>query len=239
MDKIEVVDIKKYLKNSKFIGVGTTAICFLMPNGKVAKIFYDMPGSSDFYIDRFEKMSSYGNDTFITPQELLIKDGKLIGYTYPYIDAKTLKFTSPFVKIDDFLSNYETYLKDAKSFSESLFVPSDLHGGNILYDHGKCFIIDLDRGRTYNDPNLVYKMNAKRFMTSYMNKIFKANLDQLINFYNFYLQRDYVNTNWTNMNEVSNFFDYLYQCVGKSSPTIHDIRVKHLAYKEIDEYHKY
>lgn len=232
MNKIEVINLRKYLKNSKFIGVGTTAICFLMPNGMVSKIFYNIPGDGDFFIDRFEKLYSYGNDTFITPKELLIKDERLIGYTYKYVDAKTLKFTSSFTKIDEFLTNYEYFLKDAKDFSESLFVLSDLHGGNVLYNNGKCFIIDLDRGRFYDEKDYAYKMNAKKFITSYMNKIFNANLDQTIQFSNFYLQSDYLNTDWTDINQVSNFFDYLYQCIGKNSPSIHDARRKCLVHKE-------
>lgn len=238
MNKTEVTDVKKYLKKSRFIGVGTTAVCFLMPDGKVAKIFYNMPGKSDLYIDRFEKLSNYGNDTFITPQELLIKNEKLIGYTYPYINAKTLRFTSPFVKIDDFLSNYENFLIDCRNFSKSNFELSDLHTGNILYSNGKCFLIDLDRGWFNNYSGYAYSMNTRRFINEYMNKIFKSNSDYTINFYNYYLNDKYHKINWTNMDEVSNFFDYLYQCVGKSSPTIHDVRKKHLVYKEYDEYHR-
>lgn len=240
MKTIEIDNKKMYLKHSKLIGIGTTAVCYLKEDGNVSKFYYNMPGNGEYFRKKFNKLSEYINESFITPQELLVdKNNNLLGYNYPYVEGKSLLFTSPFVKLDDYLKHYEEFLDECKEFSLSGYVPSDLHGGNIIYKDGKCRIIDLDRGVFYGDLEYCYKMNAKKFANSYLNKIFRVKLDEIINFYNYYLQEDYQNTDWTDIDSVANFYDYLYQCSNKENPSIHNVRVKHLAYKEINEYRRY
>lgn len=240
MDKIEVTNKKEYLKKSKIIGIGSTAICYLDNDGIVNKFYYDMPGKDDNFQKKFNKLYQYGNETFITPQKLLVdENNNLLGYTYPYVEGKTLSFTSPFVKLEEFLDHYEEFLDDCTQFSDSGYVPSDLHGGNIIYKDGKCKIIDLDRGAFYSDLDYCYRMTARKFATGYLNKIFRAKLNETINFYNHYLQEDYQNTDWTDVYSVANLFDFICQCSKKDNPSIHDVRVKHLAYKQINEYYRY
>lgn len=240
MNEIEVSDKKKYLKKSKIIGIGTTAICYLKNDGTVSKIYYDMPGKKDYLQKRFNVLSEYSNATFIVPKELLVdSNNDLIGYNYTYVEGKSLLFTSPFVKLEDFLNNYEDFLEDCRQFSNSGYVLSDLHGGNIIYKDGKCKIIDLDRGVFYSDLEYCYRINTKKFAASYLNKIFKAKLDDIIVFYNHYLQEEYQNTDWTDIDSVANLFDFISQCSKKDNPSIHNVRAKHLAYKKINEYYRY
>ncbi|MBQ9024098.1 MAG: hypothetical protein IJ105_02620 [Bacilli bacterium] len=151
MKKTAIMSLIPYLKGSYPIGVGTTAICFLMKNGNVLKVFLNTYNKNvlfnyyDNIIEHFERINTLKNDTYIVPEELLIKDGKCIAYIYKYEASKTLKSIRLKTRIDCLIDSYDKLLEDTKKISYKKFDIIDLHDRNILF--GPFFkIIDLDQG---------------------------------------------------------------------------------------------
>ena len=83
MKDIVIKSTFPYLKGSKYIGKGKTAYCFLMKDNRVLKLFYNSPETKNMFeyfrnpVEHFYELEKAGNDTFVAPKELLIKDGKL------------------------------------------------------------------------------------------------------------------------------------------------------------------
>lgn len=148
--KVTNIDsIIPYLKGSRFIGVGCTAMCFLMKNGKVIKLYIETYDKKDLFnyvknpIEHFSKISDLKNDTYMVPEELLVKDGKLVGYLYDYVNGKTLRRYN--YNLQSLINSYDKLMDDTYSISEKGFDLHDMHDKNILLDD-RFKIIDLDQG---------------------------------------------------------------------------------------------
>ena len=242
----EVDNLEKYLKKSKFIGIGTTAKCYLMPDGNVIKIFRNTYNkrylfSRNNIFNHFVKLCELDNDSFRAPHELLIKNDEIIGYIYPYVEASTFLFLSKNTKIKDILKNYKKLLIDTKEISDKNFKLFDTTNRNILFND-YIYVIDIDKGsfldeeeRKYLD---LYKINISKIIDTFLRKVFGINNTDIYNFYNFYLMDEFRNINWLDENSVFTFFDILCEFIDNSNPTINQIRRKMLVSKEYNTYSK-
>ena len=96
MDIIETNNYKELLRNSTYIGRGTTAYCFLLKNGMVLKLFKKSYMINSLFSEqkikeRLEDIHDIQNDSFIGPDILVMNKDKVIGYLYPYIMQRHLK----------------------------------------------------------------------------------------------------------------------------------------------------
>jgi len=200
MKKTAITNIYPYLKGSYPIGMGTTSICYLMKDKRVLKVFLNTSGTYYLFtkfqnlIDHLEKVNSLKNNTYVVPEELLIKDGKLVAYIYDYVDSRTFKHIRLNTKIDTLLYGYDKLYEDTVDISNKGFCLYDLNDKNILFN-GFYHIIDLDKG-TFEGlmtKENILKTNMKAINNTLINSLFRVNDDELINFYNDDLKKSYTN----------------------------------------------
>jgi hypothetical protein len=193
--KITNVDnLSKYLYGSIPIGKGTTAISFLMPNGKVLKIYYKNELKTSI-ISKREIFDKINNDSYIVPEELLIKDNKCIAQIYRYVKANTLHNIKSNFKVSDILKAYKKLIIDTKHISDNLFTLIDLHDKNILFDNS-FYVIDLDRGFISDslNKNQVFNLNMRKINEVILNSLFKVKDDYIIEFKDSDTQNLYANS---------------------------------------------
>ena len=182
--------IYKYLLKSIPIGIRTSAVCFLMPNQKILKIYYSpyykkVLSQKEDIISYFQLLSDISNDTYIGPEEVIIINNECFGYIYPYIKGKTLHSIKNVITPKDILNKYPKLEEDTKKISEHLFLLSDLHDRNIILNH-IINVIDLDRGNIKQDfsVNDIYNCNLADINKTFIYSLFNTNFDQILEFYN-------------------------------------------------------
>ena len=242
----EITSLDEYLNNSKFIGIGTTAICYLMQDGNVIKVFRDTFNTRLLFerkdiFDHFVKLCDLGNESYIAPRELLVKDRKVIAYTYPYVKAKTLLFLSKKTKVRDTLRNYNRLINDTKEISNMNYKLYDTTNRNILFND-RFNIIDIDRGKFLNNNESkcydLKKYNIRQIVDTYMRKLFGINNIDFYNFYNYYLDEQFRNVDWLDEKSVYDFFEELFSYINNPNPTIKEVRKHMLIRKEFNIYYK-
>lgn len=193
MEITQIQSLHDYLKGSKIIGMGTSAICFLMPNGKVLKIYYEK-AFRKYIAANMHMFSDIGNDTFIAPELLLFKDELCLAQIYQYTPGKTFKNIDKYT-IKDILIGYKKLFEDTKKISEKSFVLCDIHDRNILFN-GEFKIIDLDRG--YIDKSLkndyIANSNIKKINDVILHSLLNVSPNKIIEFDNVDIQNIYSKT---------------------------------------------
>lgn len=194
MEITEIQNLYSYLKYSRIIGMGTSAICFLMPNGKVLKVYYER-AFKRYIAANMDMFSDIGNDSFIAPSELLFKNGLCLAQIYKYIPGKTFNNINSNYTIKDILIGYKKLIEDTRKISEKSFVLCDIHDRNILFN-GEFKIIDLDRGyidRSYSCDAILIS-NMKKINEVILHSLFNVSLNKIIEFENFDIQNIYNKT---------------------------------------------
>lgn len=190
----EIKNLSKYLIGSIPIGIGTSAICFLMPNEKVLKIYYSS-SLKNYITSNIEMFYKIGNETYIAPEELLLKDGLCIAQIYEYIPSTTLHNISCDYKMNDIINAYEKLIIDTKKISEKSFVLRDLHDKNILFN-GEFNIIDLDRGYVAENraSENIFRSNMELVNQTILYSLLKVKSYEILEFNNPMLQEIYCKT---------------------------------------------
>lgn len=231
----EVNNIYKYLIGAVPIGFGTTAVCFLMRNNKVLKLYYSI-SLKNIMMSKLEILDEIGNDSYVTPEEVLIKDNLCIGQIYPYIHAKTLNKINNNT-ISELLLNYDKLKKDTKYISDRQFLLGDLHRKNMLFN-GFYYVIDLDKGYTEEryKEDTIYSLNMRKINETILYSIFGIKSDRVIDFLNEDIRKSYSNS-------LSNLDDFpkLLELLSNYSDS-EDVKVisKKISYStSINTYYKY
>ena len=159
MKIVNVDNIASVLNCSIPVGMGTSAICFLRSDGNIVKLYLNtyLKRQMFRYFDmekQLKLLNKISNDTFIGPQEILVKNDEVIGYIYPYVKGKRIDRLSNKLTKEDILCSYQKLFDDTKRLEEYKIRLNDLHERNILFDN-MYHVIDLDKC-TIND-------NAHRF----------------------------------------------------------------------------
>lgn len=153
MESVKLSDIKHKINYYHPIGMGSSAICFMMKDGMVYKHYFNN-SQARFLIDnksidfrkRMEILSTLDNDTFYAPLTLVLKDDDLIdGYIMRKASGKTINKMNKNLLVKDVLEDLKVLIDEVYSISDKQIRLGDLHDHNILYD-GKFRIIDLDKG---------------------------------------------------------------------------------------------
>lgn len=152
-----------YLKRLFFLGIGSQGICYLDKKNKVVyKIFHGYFDDEDegYTADDILKFSGIRNNTFIWPSDVVYANGRIIGYTMPYVSSVNLCDT-------DLLSTNLNLLEKAidKSYCDIEILTKNnvcLYDVmyNILYSNGKINVID---SMEYNFGNASLKENMAAF----------------------------------------------------------------------------
>lgn len=152
-----------YLKRLFFLGMGSQGICYLDKKNKIVyKIFHGYFDDEDegYTADDILKFSGIRNNTFIWPSDVVYANGRIIGYTMPYVSSVNLCNT-------DLLSTNLNLLEKAidKSYCDIEMLTKNnvcLYDVmyNILYSNGKINVID---SMEYNFGNASLKENMAAF----------------------------------------------------------------------------
>lgn len=152
-----------YLKRLFFLGMGSQGICYLDKKNKIVyKIFHGYFDDEDegYTADDILKFSGIRNNTFIWPNDVVYANGRIIGYTMPYVSSVNLCNT-------DLLSTNLNLLEKAidKSYCDIEILTKNnvcLYDVmyNILYSNGKINVID---SMEYNFGNASLKENMVAF----------------------------------------------------------------------------
>lgn len=152
-----------YLKRLFFLGMGSQGICYLDKKNKIVyKIFHGYFDDEDegYTVDDILKFSGIKNNTFIWPSDVVYANGRIIGYTMPYVSSVNLCNT-------DLLSTNLNLLEKAidKSYCDIEILTKNnvcLYDVmyNILYSNGKINVID---SMEYNFGNASLKENMAAF----------------------------------------------------------------------------
>ena len=152
-----------YLKRLFFLGMGSQGMCYLDKKNKIVyKIFHGYFDDEDegYTVDDILKFSGIRNNTFIWPNDVVYANGRIIGYTMPYVASVNLCNT-------DLLSTNLNLLEKAidKSYCDIEILTKNnvcLYDVmyNILYSNGKINVID---SMEYNFGNASLKENMAAF----------------------------------------------------------------------------
>lgn len=152
-----------YLKRLFFLGMGSQGMCYLDKKNKIVyKIFHGYFDDEDegYTVDDILKFSGIRNNTFIWPSDVVYANGRIIGYTMPYVSSVNLCNT-------DLLSTNLNLLEKAidKSYCDIEILTKNnvcLYDVmyNILYSNGKINVID---SMEYNFGNASLKENMAAF----------------------------------------------------------------------------
>ena len=191
MKKTAIMSILPYLKDSKIIGMGSTSICFLIKGNNVLKLFMDTNNKKKLFdskediIAHFDRLSEVNNDTYLAPDELLIKDNQCIAYIYRYKNAHSFKNLKGSTKLDRIVQAYGKLVEDTHKISEKKLVLNDMHDKNMLFSY-MFYIIDLDYGYFVDskNPDDLTNFNLIKMNDVIIHSLFKQNYNKVIEFYN-------------------------------------------------------
>ena len=236
MRVVNVRTLDEYKKGS-YIGRGHMAECYLI-NGRVYKIYTRLDRIKKIFktrdmIEFFDYISEYGNDTVITPDELYVKDGEVLGYSYPYVEGITLSKLNSHIKLDDYRRNYDKLLEGLASFSESKYRILDMHNQNVLFDGNYFHIIDIDNGtfpKINNEEEQIrsaFIENCFNIHLLIFNTIFKASQNQLVTFnHDQELQYVWEKSSSYDIDSIQLLFNELEERTNEKNPTLGKIRHK-------------
>ena len=243
MRVVEINNIRDYIKDSIFIGKGTTAYCYLRPNNDVVKIYRNNSYTKELFsrvdmLQRLTDIDGIQNDTYVGPETILIKDGIVVGYVFPYVDAKTLHTVSLRTTLFDLFNNIDTLIDDTKDISDKGFRLYDVHNKNILFD-GNYYVIDLDKGKLVEDSSNIFKYNMSSIRSTILGQIFNSKPWEIIKFKDEELQEFDGRNSWTSDENIYEYFRMLANKSGEANPSIKQLRRKIDYKKYFNEYYKY
>lgn len=233
---MEYIDLKtaKREKTSFFpFGVGTTANCYHMKNGKVLKLYKESSRKQYmFYLfdgmkEHLEELARVSNTSFVGPRQIIMKGEKCVGYTYFYRPACTLDKLSRDIRLDKLLDHYDILKDDTAKISETHFSLKDLHTANMLYDD--CFaIIDLDMG-TFDDKDIkdVFEHNMTEINDTIIYGIFGLEPYLKLTFKDDDLQKLYRECTLSDYRKIGQFLKEM-STYRKKLETIGDVQTKGL-----------
>lgn len=137
--------LKIYLNSLEFIGQGSQGICYLdKTNNTVIKIFHEFfeEGITSYKKEDILKFSNIKNKTFIWATDVIMLNDIVIGYTMPYISARSLWEINPLLlNLDTLTKGIKNTLQDFEILSKNNIVIYDIMY-NILYKNGIFKVID-------------------------------------------------------------------------------------------------
>lgn len=137
--------LKIYLNSLEFLGQGSQGVCYLdKTNNTVIKIFHEFfeEGITSYKKEDILKFSNVKNKTFIWGTDVIMLNDIVIGYTMPYISARSLWEINPLLlNLDTLTKGIKNTLQDFEILTKNNIVIYDIMY-NILYKNGIFKVID-------------------------------------------------------------------------------------------------
>lgn len=217
------------------VGYGSTACCFRMSDGRIAKLYLNTENTDHLFRsyknmeEHMQLLHEVSNDSFIGPEELIIKDNKVIGYIYPYLEGTTLAHINKNTKLSTLYNAYCKLIEDTLDISSKSFKLIDVHKRNIIFDGSNYKVIDLDKGKSKinekNGTNTAEVANICQIKTTVINSLFKGDFDDILVFSDFELEKIHSKM-WKKEEDIYDFYRLLQSRCDSSDPTLKEIRKK-------------
>lgn len=182
MEIVNEKGLKDFFKNFKFIGAGNEAICFLLPNNQVFKLYYDKFIAKKTF-NNLKDLIAIKNDTYIFPTDLLVYKNQPIGSLSTYIKGYKLNKMSKSSKPIDFLMYYEELVINTKMISDLSILLGDVKPDNIKFDSGFKFIdTSMCKVSLNYTKEELFRKNMANMNKSIIYAIFKVRIDEILSF---------------------------------------------------------
>ncbi len=255
MEATDIKNLKVNFGKLKILGIGTLGICFLLPEGKVLKLFFNKHGIANLktnhpdLITHFNDINSIGNETYMVPEKLLMRNGEVIGYIASYGLGRQLIHFRQGTKVNDLIEAYKPLINDTKEISSKKFTLHDVHARNILYDENlkRFCCIDLDKGNKDDEclsDEKVTQLNMRAINKCIICSLFGYNiLYKNVEFYNYDLKKLHDQATLRDYMAIYDFFECLFKEIDNQDPTIgtlhHEKRRILSVYTVEDYYNRY
>lgn len=144
MDFKTETHLRIYLNSLEFLGQGSQGICYLdKTNNTVIKIFHDFleDGTTTYKKEDVVKFSNVKNKTFIWASNVIMLNDTIVGYTMPYVSARSLWEINPLMlNLDTLIKGIKNALIDFETLSKNNIAVCIMY--NILYKNGIFKVID-------------------------------------------------------------------------------------------------
>ena len=233
MKRIEITYLDKEIANSYCIGSGVEARCYKTVDNKVFKLYRDNKTirkitEKTLFNSDCDNFADLANFSIHTPEMLLTKNDMIVGYTYPYIDGRTLANLNDKLTLLDYFKNYKRLLLDISKISNKGFYIRGIHNNNIILDYNNYYhIIDLDEGCFMMSAcfDLLNNSNCHHVSRSVINSLFNKDGFEEIAFSDDKLSSLYEKAYYGDIDNVNNLVDYIrFECCGEANPKIASVR---------------
>lgn len=234
MEELDVKNLKINWFKLKILGIGNLGICFLTPEGKVLKLFFNKGRIKElerYHQDlfaHFAEINSIGNETYMVPETLLIKNNKIVGYIANYGKGHQIAHLSPDTSISKIIKAYKPLIRDTKLISEQFFKLGDIHNGNILYDeiNNHFYCIDLDQGKKDSlSSSSIMKLNMRALNDCIILALFGIDsYKRTVEFYDYRLQKIYEEATRREYEAIYDFLLYLQKEIGNPDVTCRTLK---------------
>lgn len=206
------------------IGNGSTAMCYLLDDGRVFKEF--RPCLSVREMANFKMLLNIQNNSFRFPQELVYDDKNFYGYVTGYASGKTIDESIKDANLEKLSIHTISFENDIKRLSEQGIKIRDLNGSNLMYDGNKLIGIDTDMYTKEDDPVDLLTQENVFYYKFLLNNVFCMNLNRLKNI-DFILEKSTEYTalkNVTSGEMIYNILELLKKQYGSEIKSISDIK---------------
>lgn len=251
MEAIEIKNLKINFWKLRILGIGTLGICFLLPERKVLKLFfnkhrvYELKNRHGDLITHFNYINSVGNETFMVPEKLLMRNGEIVGYIASYGLGRQIAHFRKETKINNLIEAYEPLIDDTKKISEKKFRLHDVHDGKVLYNEilNSFCCIDLDKGYKEDSTRTkdLVQLNMRAINKCLICSLFGVDiLYKNVEFYNYDLRHLHEEATLRDYMAIYDFFECLFKEIENEDPTIgtlHHEKRKILSVYAIEDYY--
>ena len=211
---MKIIDKRSILPRMFFarpIKIGKNSIYFKTIDGMVCKLFLDNRYKNNYEdtLEYFEKLDEVGNNTYISPEVLIVDDNNIIGYLYPYARGKSLNNLSINTSIDSILDSYYDLASDTKSISRKKFVIDSLNNTNIIYDNDKFHVVNLDDCVFLDNGKNLFQRNLGGINRSIIYSLFGSDDNAHFMFNNDYIEELYIESIYSDPYQMYNLLDSL------------------------------
>jgi len=157
-------ELQESIIKMRYIGMGSQATCYLDVNNQlVYKIFHfylEEKFANKYSYEDIMRFSNIKNQTFIWPNDVILVNNKIEGYTLPYKNAKNLCYIDPLtINLRQFENGIYKALEDIKLLTDNNVSINDIVY-NIMYSNANFYVIDTIE---YENRKVSYNHNVEGF----------------------------------------------------------------------------
>ena len=140
-------ELLMYLKYIIELGYGSQGITYHDKKlNKAIKVYHEVFDDEMSYLTKNKeetlKFNQAVNNTYIFPDDVLMLNDKIVGYTSKFVSGKNLQYINPLtININNLMQSLKQVKEDTKLISENKIKSYDVMY-NIMYKNGRLYVVD-------------------------------------------------------------------------------------------------